>query len=121
MCAYISVLAFGPLEAVVIAFLLSVIDLLRRASQPNTWVLREAPDGSHFLPEETGSDADTSGLIIYRFGALLYFANSSLFQEEVETLITQATTPVKWLVLDVQSVVDIDTSGAEVLHQALSG
>jgi MFS superfamily sulfate permease-like transporter len=116
----ISVLALGPLQAVVIAFLLTTIDVLRRASRPGTWVLREAPDGSHFLPEETGSAPDTSGVTIYRFGAPLYFANASLFEEEVEKLVTQATTSVKWLVLDVEAIVDIDTSGAEVLHQVLS-
>ena len=119
VCA-ISVLALGPLQAVVIAFLLATIDLLRRAARPHTWVLREAPDGSHFLPEEAGSAPDTSGLIVYRFGAPLYFANAGLFEEEVEKLLTQATTPVKWLVLDTQAMVDIDTSGAEVLHQVLS-
>ena len=120
VCA-ISVLALGPLQAVVIAFLLATIDLLRRASRPGTWVLREAPDGSHFLPEEAGSAPDTSGLIVYRFGAPLYFANANLLEEEVEKLVTQATTPVKWLVLDVEAMVDIDTSGEEVLHQVLSG
>jgi high affinity sulfate transporter 1 len=119
VCA-ISVLALGPLRAVVIAFLLATIDLLRRASRPNTWVLREAPDGSHFLPEEAGSAPDTSGLIVYRFGASLYFANANLFEEEVEKLVTQATTPVKWFVLDAEAMVDIDTSGAEVMHQVLS-
>ena len=117
----ISVLALGPLQAVVIAFLLATIDLLRRASRPGTWVLREAPDGSHFLPEEPGSAPDTSGLVVYRFGAPLYFANATLLEEEVEKLVTQAATPVKWLVLDLEAMVDIDTSGAEVLHQVLSG
>jgi SulP family sulfate permease len=83
-------------------------------------VLRETADGSHFLPEEPGSAPDSSGLIVYRFGAPLYFANAGLFEEEVEKLVTEATTPVKWLVLDTQAMVDIDTSGAEVLHQVLS-
>jgi len=119
VCA-IAVLALGPLDAVVIAFLLATIDLLRRASRPGTWVLREAADGSHFIPEQAGSAADTSGVIFYRFGAPLYFANANLFEEEVETLVTQATTPVKWFVLDAEAMVDIDTSGAEVLHQVLS-
>jgi len=119
VCA-ISVLALGPLQAVAIAFLLTTIDLLRRASRPGTWVLREAPDGSHFFPEEAGSAPDTSGLIVYRFGAPLYFANASLFEEEVEKLVTQATTPVMWLVMDMEAMVDMDTSGAEVLHQVLS-
>ena len=59
--------------------------------------------------------------MVYRFGAPLYFANASLFEEEVEKLVTQATTPVTWLVLDVEAMIDIDTSGAEVLHQVLSG
>ena len=110
----LSVLVFGPLQAVIIAFLLATIDLLRRASRPGTWVLQEAPDGSHFVPEETDHAPDTSGIIIYRFGAPLYFANATLFEEEVEKLVTQAATPVKWFVLDAEAMVDIDTTGEEV-------
>jgi SulP family sulfate permease len=116
----LSVLVFGPLQAVIIAFLLAMIDLLRRASRPGTWVLQEAPDGSHFIPEETDHAPDTSGLIIYRFGAPLYFANATLFEEEVEKLITKAATPVKWFVLDAEAMVDIDTTGEETLHQVLT-
>ena len=116
----VSVLVFGPLQAVIIAFLLAMIDLLRRASKPGAWVLREAPDGSHFVPEETDHAPDTSGIIIYRFGAPLYFANSSFFEEEVEKLVTQAATPVKWFVLDAEAMVDIDTTGEETLHQVVT-
>jgi len=116
----LSVLVFGPLQAVIIAFLFATIDLLRRASRPGTWVLNEAPDGSHFVPEETDHAPDTSGIIIYRFGAPLYFANAALFEEEVEKLVMQATTPVKWFVLDAEAMVDIDTTGEEVLHQVLT-
>ena len=46
----LSVLALGPLRAVVFAFLLTTIDVVRRASTPGTWVLRESPDGSYFVP-----------------------------------------------------------------------
>ena len=116
----LSVLVFGPLQAVIIAFLLATIDLLRRASRPGTWVLREASDGSHFVPEETDHAPDTSGLIIYRFGAPLYFANATLFEEEVEKLVSRAAPPVKWFVLDAEAMVDIDTTGEEVLHQVLT-
>jgi high affinity sulfate transporter 1 len=116
----VSVLVFGPLQAVVIAFLLAMIDLLRRASKPGTWVLQEAPDGSHFVPEEADHTPDTSGIIIYRFGAPLYFANATFFEEDVEKLITRAASPVKWFVLDAEAMVDIDTSGEEVLRQVLT-
>ncbi|NLI80329.1 MAG: SulP family inorganic anion transporter [Deltaproteobacteria bacterium] len=115
----LGVLVLGPLRAVILAFLLATIDLLRRASSPRTWVLREAPDGSHFIPEETDPAPDTSGIIFYRFGASLYFANAALFEEEVEKLVDRVVTPVKWLVLDFQAVNDMDTTGAETLHQVL--
>jgi high affinity sulfate transporter 1 len=116
----LSVLVIGPFQAVIIAFLFATIDLLRRASHPRTWVLREAADGSHFFPEEAGSAPDTPGLIVYRFGAPLYFANASLFAGEVEKLVTQAATPVKWFVLDAEAIVDIDTTGEDTLRQVLT-
>ena len=50
----LSVLALGPLRAVLIAFLLSTIDVIRRASRPDTAALVEAADGSHFAPAGVG-------------------------------------------------------------------
>ncbi len=116
----VSVLALGPLRAVMIAFLLSVIDVIRRASHPQTSVLVEAPDGSHFVTPDAGQGCGSSGLMIYRFGAPLYFANATLFVEEIERLVTEAHTPVRWFVLDAQAMVDVDTSGAQALRQAIT-
>ena len=116
----LSVLALGPLRAVMIAFLLSVIDVIRRASRPETAALVEAPDGSHFLPAAAGDAVSPSGLVVYRFGAPLYFANATLFLDEVEQLLARASTPVRWFVLDAEAMVDVDTTGAEVLRQAIT-
>jgi len=116
----LSVLALGPLRAVLIAFLLSTIDVVRRASRPATSALLEAPDGSHFIPAEACDAVCSSDLVIYRFGAPLYFANATLFLEEVEQLVDRATTPVRWFVLDAEAMIDIDTTGAGVLRQAIT-
>ncbi|MBI5553005.1 MAG: STAS domain-containing protein [Desulfobacterales bacterium] len=116
----LSVLVFGPLQAVIIAFLLATIDLLRRASRPGTWILWEAPDGSHFIPEQTDAAPEMPGIVIYRFGASLYFANATLFEEEVQNLVAQAAIPVKWFVLDAEAINDVDTTGEETLHQVLT-
>jgi MFS superfamily sulfate permease-like transporter len=116
----LSVLALGPLRAVMIAFLLSVIDVIRRASNPETAALAEAPDGSHFVPLNAAEASGLPGLVVYRFGAPLYFANATLFLDDVERLVTQSPTPVRWLVLDAQAMVDVDTTGAGVLGQAIT-
>jgi SulP family sulfate permease len=99
----VSLLVPGPLKAVIVAFLPATIDLLRRVSRPGTWVLQESPDGSHLIPEETGHISNQAGIIVYRLGAPLYFANATLFEEEVENLVTQAEAPVKWFVLDAEA------------------
>jgi MFS superfamily sulfate permease-like transporter len=57
---------------------------------------------------------------IYRFGAPLYFANAALFLDEIEQLVTGATTPIRWFVLDTEAMVDVDSTGAEVLRQAIT-
>jgi len=116
----LSVLALGPLRAVLIAFLLSTVDVIRRASSPVTATLVEAPDGSHFVPFDAAQASGPSGLVVYRFGAPLYFANATLFLDDVERLIAQAPAPVRWFVLDAQAMVDIDTTGAGALRQAMA-
>jgi MFS superfamily sulfate permease-like transporter len=115
----LSVLALGPLRAVTIAFLMSTVDVIRRASRPVTAALVEVPDGSHFLPAGDEQASGSSGLMVYRFGAPLYFANASLFLDDIERLIAHSPTPVRWLVLDAQAMVDVDTSGAQALRQAI--
>ena len=115
----LSVLALGPLRAVVIAFLLSTIDVIRRASCPDTSVLEEATDGSHFLPVDAAQPSASSGLVVYRFGAPLYFANAPLFLDEVEQVVTRAPGSVQSFVLDAEALVDVDTTGSEALRQAI--
>ncbi len=112
----ISVLVFGPLQAVLIAFLMATIDLLRRASRPRTWVLQQAPDSS-YCPGGTGRAKVDSDIIIYRFGSSLYFANAAFFENEVEKLLDRAHPPIRWLVLDAQAINDVDITGAEALNK----
>lgn len=114
-----SVLALGPLQAVIIAFLLSTIDVVRRASKPGTWVLQEAADGSHFTALETDTVPETKDIILYRFGAPLYFANAGLFLDEIENLVTQRPGPLRWFVLDAEAMTDMDTTGADSFHEVI--
>jgi MFS superfamily sulfate permease-like transporter len=116
----LAVLLLGPLRAVAIAFLMSIIDLLRRASLPFTTLLRESAPGSYFISGGEGSAHSTPGLIVYRFTAPLYFANANLFSEEIEKLVAQAPTPVRWFVLDSSAIHDMDTTGEEAMRQVLA-
>jgi len=115
----LAVLLLGPLRAVAIAFLMSVIDLLKRSSNPFTTLLHESEPGSYFISGDKGAALATPGLIVYRFTAPVYFANADQFSEEIQKLVTQAPAPVKLFVLDCSAIRDMDTTGAGALRKAL--
>ena len=43
------------------------------------------------------------------------------FVEEVEKILAEAGAPVRWFVLDAESMVDVDTTGSGALRQAING
>jgi MFS superfamily sulfate permease-like transporter len=55
------------------------------------------------------------GVIVYRFGADLFYANQNLFVDEVRTLIAAAPRPVLWFVVDAGAITDLDYSAAKAL------
>jgi len=115
----LSVLVLGPLQAVLIAFLMATIDVVRRASKPGTWVLREASDGSHLIPVEPGDAPDSSPVLVYRFGSSLYFANANVFAEEIEKLLVEGSKPIRSFVLDAEAILDLDVTGADAFREVL--
>ncbi|GAA3470626.1 SulP family inorganic anion transporter [Nonomuraea roseola] len=96
----------GSLSAVVIAFLLSAVDMVRRASKPSTAILKPGPAGRYIRAHEPGP-----GPAVYRFEGPLFFANADTFKTEILAL---ETTDV---VLDAEAISDVDTTGAEALRQ----
>jgi sulfate permease, SulP family len=57
------------------------------------------------------------GLIIFQFGADLFYANAGRFAEDVRGLVEGAATPVHWLVVDAGAIISIDYSAARVLRE----
>jgi high affinity sulfate transporter 1 len=114
---FLSVLVLGPMQAVLIAVLLSIIDVVGRASRPDSWLLAPSPDGSHFEPIQAGEEDTGAPIVIYRFGSSLYFANANAFLEDIEAILEARAIPLRAFLLDAEAISDLDTSGAETLHQ----
>ncbi|MFD0884740.1 SulP family inorganic anion transporter, partial [Streptosporangium algeriense] len=100
----------GSLTAVVIAFLLSAVDVVRRASRPSTAVLRPGEHGRYVRGPAEGP------LVVYRFESQLFFANAGTFKTEITHLADQG---VRWIVLDAEAITDVDTTGAQALRETV--
>jgi len=110
------VLIVGVIPGILIGVVLSLIVLLGRLARPVDALLREVPDTGKFHDVGDAPEARTvPGLIAYRFYAPLFFANADYFVERIRSLISESIGPVRWVLVDMQAVTDIDVTAAEAL------
>jgi MFS superfamily sulfate permease-like transporter len=57
------------------------------------------------------------GLVIYSFGAALFYANASLFAEQIRGLVGPGPSPVRWLVVDAEAITNVDYTAARTVRQ----
>ena len=90
---------------------------LIRNARPNDAVLGsiEGVDGYHAVGRPRVDDASL-GLIIYRFDAPLFFANSEYFLGRARELISAARTPVRCFLINAEGIFYADTTAIEKLE-----
>ena len=85
---------------------------MRHSYRPHTAVLVEdGPGKFHPIPAVPGATSGP-GLVIFRFGADLFYANAGRFANDVRELIKSAPTPVRWFVVDAGAITSVDYSAA---------
>jgi len=106
----------GVEEGILLAIALSLIRHVRHSYRPHTMIVTEDAEG-HWIPTPAIPGAESEpGLIIYRFGADLFYANADRFADETRELIERAPQPVRWFVIDASAVTDVDFSAAKTLR-----
>ena len=113
-----SVLLFGVLYGVLVAIVLSILDLLRRVARPHDAILGFVPGvaGMHDLDDYPDADPEP-GLVVYRYDAPLFFANAENFRERALAAVDENEDPVKWFVLNAEANVEVDLTALDVLDQ----
>ncbi|MBI1825108.1 MAG: SulP family inorganic anion transporter [Planctomycetes bacterium] len=114
----LGVLIIGVVPGIVLGVMISLVYLLARLARPPDAVLREIPGTGSFHDLGDAAEAQTvPGLIAYRFYSPLFFANTEHFVLRVRELIKGSPTTVKWFLLDLQAVWEIDITAAEALSR----
>ncbi len=109
-----AVVGLGVLYGIVIAVIASIIEHLRHSYNPRNSVLAKSPAGHwHTAPVAPGARTE-EGLVVYRFGTSLYYANATKLLDDVTALVSHGT-PLRWIVLDCTAIADIDYTASAVL------
>ncbi len=114
-----AVILIGVEQGIIFAILASIIDHLRHSYLPHSTVL--VPDGAdrwRSTPASAGHRT-TKGLVIYRFGSSLYYANAHQLLAGV-TAFTQDGTRLSVFCLDAVAIGDVDFTAAAVLRRVHS-
>ncbi len=114
--ATVIVVAVGMLAGVVVVAILSLLLVAQRAARPRTTSLVRVPGTDSFRGADATPDGVAEpGMILYRFDAPLFFANADVLRDDVAAAISAADPAARWVVLDMESVSDIDSTATEML------
>ena len=114
-----AVVALGVQWGIGVAVVASIIDHLSHSYRPRSSVLAKSPAG-HWrqMPVQPGARSEP-GLVIYRFGSSLYYANASRFVDDVRILAAHGDV-LRWLVLDGAAIGDVDYTASGTLSRIIA-
>lgn len=111
----VTVFAVGVEQGIILAVVLSLLDLVRRQYTPGDYIIGQDQAGEPtYLPAVPGAQS-LPGLVVFRYDADLFYANANRFADDLESIISAAPDPVRWVALDCGAIDDIDYSAGVTL------
>ncbi len=111
------VVVVGVEQGIVLAMVMSLLRIVQHSYHPHTAVLVEGPGGLFQLTAPVPGTVSEPGLVIYRFGAPLFYANAGRFADEIRGL---AVSTVRWVLVDAGAITKVDYSAARTIRELLT-
>jgi sulfate permease, SulP family len=109
------VVLVGVEQGIVLAMVVSLLRVVQHSYHPHSGVMIADEGGLWKLaPVRTGVVTEP-GLVLYRFGAALFYANAGRFLEEVTCVVGPTPSAVRWVVVDAETMTHVDYSAARVV------
>jgi high affinity sulfate transporter 1 len=108
------VIGIGVEQGIILAIVLSLVSHIKRHYTPRSRVVRLDAAGRFTLSRPTPGTVSEPGIVVYRFGAGLFYANAERLSEEALGLV-ETPDPPRWFVLHAGAMDDIDFTGGATL------
>ena len=109
------VVLVGVEQGIVLAMVVSLLRVVQHSYHPHTGVLVADASGIWKLIPVASGVVTEPGLVLYRFGAALFYANAARFLEEVTCVIQPLPSAVRWVVVDAEAITHVDYTAARVV------
>ena len=116
MLCFAGVAVFGAIQGIGLAIVVAVIEFLWDGWRPYFAVLGRVNGlrGYHDLRRYPEARL-VPGLLIFRWDAPLFFANSELFNQSLTAEIAKSPTPVRRVILAAEPITSVDVTAADML------
>jgi sulfate permease, SulP family len=109
------VVLVGVEQGIVLAMVVSLLRVIQHSYHPHSGVLIADESGTWKLVPVAPNVVTEPGLVLYRFGAPLFYANVGRFLEEVSSVVRPMPSPVRWVVVDAEAITHVDYSAARAV------
>ena len=117
MAATLGVLVFGILKGVLLATVLTILLMLRRASRPRVLLLGRLPGSDRFVDVSRYSDLEiVPGVLVFRIESGLFYFNVQNVKAEILSQ-AGAQADLKLVILDLSTSANIDLAGGRMLRE----
>ena len=115
---FLGVAVFGAIPGIGLAIVIAVIEFLWDGWRPHYTVLGRVKGirGYHDIKRYPEALL-IPGLVLFRWDAPLFFANASLFNEQLLKAISNSPTPVKRIIVAAEPVTSVDITSADMLAE----
>jgi MFS superfamily sulfate permease-like transporter len=113
----VTAVIFGVEQGIILAVVLSLLQHVRNSYRPATGVILRGPNHWELVEDLAPGRTAAPGLVMYWFGADLFYANVALFATQARKLVHGSASPVRWLAIDASAITDIDYSAAQGLAE----
>jgi len=111
-----AVVGVGVEQGIILAIVLSLLIHVSRHYNPHDSVVTRDEQGELTTAPVGGATPLEPGLVVYRFGVGLFYANAARLTEEVMALV-DVPEPPRWLVLLADAIDDVDFTGGKTLGE----
>ena len=113
--ALLGVALLGVLPGILLAIMLSILNVFRRVWWPHQAELGRVDGIAGLHDTDTYPNSEVlPGLVVFRFDAPLIFANSRMFGDTVRAM-AEEQPDLRWVLIAAEPMTDIDTTAADML------
>ena len=105
------------MHGILAAVVLSLIAHARHSYRLRTRVLTRNPAGRWVSQPVAPDVLAAPGIVVYRFEADLFYANTGRFSDEILKLVNEASSPLRWVIVDATEINNIDYTAGKTLLQ----